>query len=283
MAAEKKPTLPETYVVPDVWAEPSGEGAAFGGMNRPTAGARSEKELPKGEHPYQLYSLGTPNGMKVTILLEELGVEYDAWKINIMQLDQFTSGFVKLNPNSKIPAMYDYGVPGGEEPIRLFESASIMTYLSEKHGGQFIPKDPRAKAECMNWLFWQMGTAPFIGGGFGHFYKYAPIHIEYCVNRYAMEVKRILDVLDQHLAGKNFICGDEYTIADMAICPWIICIDVAYSAKEFLQLESYNNVMAWVARNKARKAVARGLRVNGFSPDAVENRHSKEDFAPEDY
>merc|ERR1719329_1805620 len=225
-------------------------------MNQPTAGARSEEALPKGEHPIQLYSLGTPNGQKVSILLEELGVEYDAWKINIMDLKQFTSGF--------------------------FESGSIMIYLAEKYG-RFIPSNPRKKVEMMNWLMWQMGSAPSIGGGFGHFYKYAPIHIEYAIDRFSLETKRLLDVLGKHLAGKEFICGDEYTIADMAIMPWMRCIIVGYSAKEFLQVESYANVMSWMDRLTARKAVARGLRVNGFRDDAVQNRHSKADFAPEDY
>lgn len=280
MAAEKT-RLPADYVVPAVWA-PKDMGGAMGAMNRPTAGARSEEPLPKGEHPLQLYSLGTPNGQKVTILLEELGVEYDAFKINIMELKQFTSGFVECNPNSKIPCMFDHDPVGGGEPLRVFETGSILMYLAEKHG-RFIPTDPRKKVEMMNWLMWQMGSAPSIGGGFGHFYKYAPIQIEYAIDRFSMETKRLLDVLDQHLAGKEFVCGDEYTIADMAIMPWIRCIISGYSAEEFLQVKTYTNVVSWMDRLCARKAVQRGLKVNGFSEGAVQHRHSKADFAPEDY
>ena len=213
-----------------------------------------------------------------------MGVEYDAWKINIIQQKQFTTGFVNLNPNSKIPAMYDYGVDG-TEPIRVFESGSILLYLSEKFGGKYMPKDLRGKTECMNWLMWQMGSAPTIGGGFGHFYKYAPIKIEYSIDRFSMEVKRLLDVLDQHLAigEKKFLCGNMYTIADMAILPWIQCIDTGYNASNFLQLESYKHVSRWRTRLEERKAVQRGMRVNGIRNDAIVERHSKEDFAPEDY
>jgi len=280
-APSDKKTLPESYVVPAVWTQKE-MGGPQSQMNQPTAGARSEEALPKGEHPLQVYSLGTPNGQKVTILLEELGVEYDAWKINIMELKQFTSGFVECNPNSKIPAMFDYDPVGGGEPLRVFETGSILIYLAEKHG-RFIPSDPRKKVEMMNWLMWQMGSAPSIGGGFGHFYKYAPIHIEYAIDRFSLETKRLMDVLDKHLEGKEFICGDEYTIADMAIMPWIRCIIFGYSAKEFLQVESYKNMMSWMDRLLARKAVARGVRVNGFSENKVEHRHSKADFAPEDY
>jgi len=280
MAADK-PRLPADYVVPEVWA-PKEMGGAMGGMNRPTAGKRSEEKLEKGEHPLQLYSLGTPNGQKVTILLEELGVEYDAFKISIMELKQFTSGFVECNPNSKIPCMFDHDPVGGGEPLRVFETGSILLYLAEKYG-RFIPSDPRKKVEMMNWLMWQMGSAPSIGGGFGHFYKYAPVQIEYAIDRFSMETKRLMDVLDQHLAGKEFVCGDEYTIADMAIMPWVRCIMVGYNAKEFLQMDSYTNVMSWMDRLNARKAVQRGLRVNGFADDSVQNRHSKADFAPEDY
>lgn len=276
-----KPTLPEGYVVPDVWTMKE-MGGPQSQMNQPTSGPRSEEELPKGEHALQLYSLGTPNGQKVTILLEELGVEYDSWKINIMDLKQFTTGFVECNPNSKIPCMWDYDPVGGGPPLRVFETGSILLYLAEKYG-RFIPTDPRKKVEMMNWLMWQMGSAPSIGGGFGHFYKYAPIQIEYAIDRFSLETKRLLDVLDKHLAGKEYVCGDEYTIADMAIMPWMQCIIVGYSAREFLQVDSYTNVMAWIERLMARKAVQRGVRVNGFREGAIEHRHSKADFAPEDY
>jgi GST-like protein len=226
-----------------------------------------------GEHPLQLYSLGTPNGMKVTILLEELGVEYDAWLINIMEQDQFKSGFVEINPNSKIPAMADHDfVP----PLNIWESGHILKYLAEKYD-KFIPKEPRERVECFNWLFWLQASAPFIGGGFGHFYKYAPLHIEYAVDRYTMETKRLLDVLDKHLEGRDFICN-EYSIADMAIMPWILCIYKFYNAADFLDYQSYKNVVAWVARIEERPAVQRGLRVNTFGPDAVTERHSPADF-----
>eukprot|EP00928_Gymnodinium_smaydae_P079075 TRINITY_DN63097_c0_g1_i1.p1 TRINITY_DN63097_c0_g1~~TRINITY_DN63097_c0_g1_i1.p1 ORF type:complete len:283 (-),score=55.55 TRINITY_DN63097_c0_g1_i1:164-1012(-) len=281
MAAAEKPSLPEGYTVPDVWTFQE-QGGPMGGMNRPTAGVRSEEELPKGEHPLQLYSLGTPNGMKVTILLEELGIEYDAWKVSIFDLKQFTSGFCAVNPNSKIPAMWDYAPEDGGEPIRVFESGSILQYLAEKYE-KFLPSTKRGKVECMNWLMWQMSTAPSIGGGFGHFYKYAPVKIEYAIDRFSMETKRLMDVLDKHLEGKEYICGSEYTIADMAIMPWVYCIEVFYTAKEFLQMDGYKNVQRWKESLLARKAVKRGLRVNGFGDDKVEHRHSKADFAPEDY
>jgi len=282
--AKEVPALPVGYKVPEVWEIPASSEGPFASMNRPTAGARSQEELPRGKHDIQLYSLGTPNGNKVTILLEELGVEYDAWKISIGDLKQFTSGFVKVNPNSKIPAMYDYSAPG-DGPLRIFESGSILMYLSEKYGGKFMPKDLRTKTECINWLMWQMGSAPILGGGFGHFYNYAPIKIEYCIDRYSMEAKRLLDVLDQHLGdgGKKFICGDEYTIADMAVYPWIRCLDVGYNAGSFLQTDSYKNVCMWKTRIGERKAVQRGLRVNGFRANAIAERHSKDDFVPEDY
>jgi len=294
--AEEKPSLPECYKVPEVWTPPEEMGGTFGAINRPTAGPRSEEALPKGEHAIQLYSLGTPNGQKVTILLEELGVEYDAWFVPIMQQKQFTSGFVACNPNSKIPCVYDCNPDASEpdakavtdDPVRVFESGSILIYLAEKYG-KFIPKDRRQRTECINWLMWQMGTAPLLGGGFGHFYKYAPVKIEYCINRFSMEVKRQLDVLDQHLGGttdgkpKEYICGGEYTIADMAIAPWIICIERGYNAAGFLDLPSYKNVTAWLARLWQRKAFKRGVRVNGFSEDAVKERHKKEDFEADAY
>jgi len=290
--SEKKqppPSLPVEYTVPEVWKQKE-IGGRFGAMNRPTAGARSEEALPKGEHAIQLYSLGTPNGHKVTILLEELGVEYDAWITNIMELKQFTSGFVGVNPNSKIPCMLDYKPDGDaaapddsepSNPLRVFESGSILFYLAEKHG-KFMPKGVRARTECMNWLMWQMGCAPYIGGGFGHFYKYAPVRIEYAIDRFSMETKRQLDVLDQALAGKEYLCG-EYSIADIAIFPWIRCIDTGYNAAKFLDLSSYKNVAAWMERINERKAVKRGMRVNGFTETAITNRHSKDDFKPEEY
>jgi GST-like protein len=293
-APEEKPSLPESYKVPEVWTWSDN-----GGMNRPIAGPRSDAALQKGEHAIQLYSLGTPNGQKVTILLEELGVEYDAWIINIMNLEQFTSGFVACNPNSKIPTMWDYNPDesaldakaSSGEPLRLFESGSILVYLAEKYGNKFIPTDRRKKVECMNWLMWQMGSAPFLGGGFGHFYKYAPVKIEYAIDRYSMEAKRLFDVLDRHLGGKDdgvpkqYVCGDEYTIADMAIMPWIRCVNgpAGYQSGKFLECDQYTHVNAWMERILARKAVQRGIRVNGFSGDAVPNRHSRSDFAPEDY
>lgn len=271
-------TFPEGYEVPKQWVPKTMEGT-MGKMNKPTAGKRFESELPRGEHGLQLYSLGTPNGQKVTILLEELGVDYDAYIIKIMELQQFGSAFVDINPNSKIPALLDYSMADGksEKPLRLFESASIMLYLAEKEK-KFIPTDFRKKTECMNWLMWQMGTAPYLGGGFGHFYNYAPLKIEYAIDRFSMEAKRIVDVLDKHLENKEYVCDDEYTIADMAIFPWIRCLDKSYKATEFLQLEGYTNVQRWMATLEAREAVQRGLRVNGWGPDAVQERHSIDDF-----
>jgi GST-like protein len=261
-----KPTIPSSYSVPKVWSPPTAEGQPFGGINRPTAFPRSERALPKGEHPLQLYSLGTPNGQKVSILLEELnalkGVKYDAWTIKIMESDQFTSGFTALNPNQKIPAMYDYGVDG--EPIRLFESGSILLYLAEKYEA-FISKDIRTKTETMNWLFWQVGTAPFIGGGFGHFFYYAPTSFEYCIDRYSMETKRILHVLELQLEGKEYVLGSEYSIADIAIFPWIYTgLVTYYKAKEFLNLDEYINVSRWMKTLLARPAVQKGLKVTPF-------------------
>ncbi|KAI8916379.1 glutathione S-transferase [Gorgonomyces haynaldii] len=268
-----KPSFPADYTIPQVWQPVDGP-EAFAGMNRPTAGARFEKDLPKGKHPIQLYSLGTPNGQKATIMLEELGIEYDAWLIEIMKQDQFGSSFVQVNPNSKIPALLDYS---GSKPVRVFESVSILIYLADKYK-KFIPQDFEARTECMNWLIWQVGTAPYIGGGFGHFYKYAPIQIQYAVDRFSMETKRIVDVLEKHLEGKEYVMGSEYTIADMAIFPWIRCIEKGYNAGEFLQTHEYKNVQRWIKTLEARPAVQRGLRVNGFGPDALKERHSKEDF-----
>ena len=274
---KKQVAYPEGYEVPKQWAPKEQEGK-IGGMNRPTAGKRFEAELPRGEHGLQLYSLGTPNGVKVTILLEELGVDYDAYPINIMQLEQFGSAFVDINPNSKIPALLDYSVAdSNSEPLRVFESGSILLYLAEKEK-KFIPTDLRKKTECMNWLMWQMGTAPYIGGGFGHFWRYAPLKIEYAIDRFTMETKRIVDVLDKHLENKEYVCDDEYTIADIAIFPWIHGLGKVYNATEFLQLQEYTNVQRWLKTIEAREAVQRGVRVNGWGPDAVRERHSKDDF-----
>eukprot|EP00536_Pseudo-nitzschia_multiseries_P001297 jgi/Psemu1/250406/estExt_Genewise1Plus.C_160110 len=273
-----KITYPADYVVPAQW-EPKSMGGKINGMNRPTAGKRFDSELPRGEHDLQLYSLGTPNGQKVTILLEELGLDYDAYFINIMELQQFGSAFVDVNPNSKIPALLDYSVGTEDDPtpLRVFESGSILMYLAEREK-KFLPTDVRKRTECINWLMWQMGTGPYLGGGFGHFFKYAPLKVEYAIDRFAMETKRIVDVLDQHLEGKEYVCGDEYTIADMAIYPWMRCLDTGYNASEFLKLEEYTNVERWKATLEAREAVQRGLRVNGFGPGAVRERHSMTDF-----
>lgn len=273
------------YVPPQVWSWDDENGGEFASINRPTAGARFEKALPVGKHPLNLYSMGTPNGVKVTILLEELlalGIteaEYDAWYIDISQGDQFGSGFVDINPNSKIPALVDHS---GEEPVEVFESGAIMLYLAEKFSA-FLPTDAKAKAECLSWLFWQIGSAPFLGGGFGHFYNYAPEKFKYPIDRYAMEVKRQLDVLDQHLANRTFLCGDEYTIADMAVYAWygILVQGKLYNAGEFLDVESYSHVARWSNTIKQRPAVIRGARVNrtwGEESRQLRERHSAADF-----
>lgn len=273
------------YTPPAVWKWESGNGGAFANINRPIAGATHEKELPVGKHPLQLHSLATPNGVKVTVMLEELlalghsGAEYDAWLINIRDGDQFGSGFVGINPNSKIPALLDRS---GEKPVRVFESGSILLYLAEKFGA-FMPKDPAARTECMNWLFWQMGSAPYLGGGFGHFYAYAPMKIEYCIDRFAMETKRQLDVLDRQLAEHRYIAGDEYTIADMAIWAWYgqLALGRLYSAGEFLDVESYEHVQRWTKEIDARPAVQRGRMVNcvSGSPEMqLHERHDASDF-----
>ena len=281
--------LPAGYVPPKVWTWEPGNGGAFANINRPIAGATHDKERPVGKHPLQLYSLGTPNGQKVTILLEELlaagheGAEYDAWLINIGKGDQFSSGFVEVNPNSKIPALMDHQPVDGGEPIRLFESASIMTYLAEKFGA-FLPTEPRARAETLNWLFWQMGSAPFLGGGFGHFYSYAPMKIQYAIDRYAMEVKRQLDVLNRHLADNEFMAGKDYTIADMAIWPWYgrIALHEAYDdAGTFLSVDEYEHVQRWTKQLAARPAVKRGVMVNkatGPLSEQLHERHDASDF-----
>ncbi len=274
-----------TYEPPKVWQWDQESGGKFANINRPIAGATHEKELPVGEHPLQLHSLATPNGVKVTILLEELlesgeaAAEYDAYPINIGEGDQFGSGFVAINPNSKIPALLDRSTT---PPTRVFESGAILVYLAEKFDA-FLPKEPAVRAECMSWLFWQMGSAPFLGGGFGHFYAYAPEKIEYPINRYAMEVKRQLDVLDQNLAEREYLCGDEYTIADMANYAWYgaLVLHNIYEAAEFLDVASYKNVVRWAQQIEARPAVQRGRRVNrpwGPEEEQVIERHSASDF-----
>jgi GST-like protein len=276
--------MSEEYVPPTVWTWDKENGGAFASTNRPVAGATHEHTLPRGTHPFQLYSLATPNGQKVTIMLEELlaaghDAEYDAYLINIGKGDQFGSDFVSINPNSKIPAMMDYGPA---EPIRLFESGSILVYLADKFDA-FLPKDVAKRAEAMNWLFWQMGSAPFLGGGFGHFYAYAPIKIEYAINRYAMEAKRQMDVLDRQLAEREYIAGDEYTIADMAIFPWYggMALGRAYNAAEFLDVTSYKNLLRWAQQVDAREPVKRGRCVNaanGPEDEHLAERHSAADI-----
>lgn len=273
------------YVPPRVWTWDQENGGQFASINRPIAGATHERELPRGKHPLQLYSLATPNGVKVTIMLEELlelGIteaEYDAWLIRISEGDQFGSGFVEINPNSKIPALLDVSM---DPPLRLFESGSILLYLAEKFGA-FIPKDIRGRTECMNWLFWQVGSAPFVGGGFGHFYAYAPEKFEYPINRFAMETKRQLDVLDRQLAENRYVAGEQYSIADMAIWPWYagILTNRVYEAAEFLEAHTYTNVLRWAEEIEQRPAVQRGRKVNrtwGELDEQVPERHSASDF-----
>ena len=274
-----------TYTPPKVWTWEQESGGQFASINRPIAGATHDQELPVGEHPFQLYSLATPNGVKVTVMLEELlaaGIkeaEYDAWLIKIGDGDQFGSGFVEINPNSKIPALHDRS---GGEPVRVFESASILMHLAEKFG-HFLPKDGSARTEVLNWLFWQMGSAPYLGGGFGHFYAYAPEKFEYPINRFTMEAKRQLDVLNRELATKTYIAGEEYSIADMAIWPWYgqLVLGRLYDAAEFLDVESYEHVMRWAKAIDARPAVQRGRMVNrafGELSSQLRERHSAEDF-----
>ena len=272
------------YTPPKVWKWDAENGGPFAKINRPIAGATHDKDLPRGEHPLQLYSLATPNGVKVTILLEELlelgrDAEYDAYLINIGDGDQFGSGFVAANPNSKIPAFMDYGT---SPPTRVFDSGAILVYLAEKFDA-FLPSDPSARAETLSWLFWQMASTPFLGGGFGHFYAYAPEKLEYPINRYAMEAKRQLDVLDRELAQRPFIAGDEYTIADMAIWPWYggLVRGELYEAAEFLEVSSYENVVRWTHEIAERPAVKRGQRVNrawGPEEERMPERHSAADF-----
>ncbi|NJM43183.1 MAG: glutathione-dependent disulfide-bond oxidoreductase [Brachymonas sp.] len=274
------------YTPPKIWNPPASNGGAFASINRPVSGATHDKELPVGKHPFQLYSLGTPNGVKVTVMLEELlaaghpGAEYDAWLIRINDGEQFGSGFVQINPNSKIPALMDRSNPAA--PIRVFESGAILMHLAEKFGA-FLPTEASARAECLSWLFWQMGSAPFVGGGFGHFYAYAPEKIEYAIDRYAMETKRQLDVLDKLLAERHFICGEDYTIADMAIWPWYgqMVLGRSYNAGEFLQVHTYTNVVRWAQELDARPAVKRGRMVNrvqGSPSEQLHERHDASDF-----
>ena len=278
-------TDPNSYVPPKVWTWTQPNGGAFASINRPIAGATHEKELPVGRHPLQLYSLGTPNGVKVTILLEELlalghsGAEYDAWLIDIRKGDQFGSGFVEINPNSKIPALLDRS---GAEPIRVFESGSILLYLAEKFDA-FLPRTLAARTQTLNWLFWQMGSAPYLGGGFGHFYAYAPTKIEYAIDRFAMEVKRELDVLDRHFAENEYLAGDEYTIADIAVFPWYggLVKGWSYGAAEFLSVSEYKNVQRWADLIYSRPAVKRGRMVNrltGEPSEQLRERHDASDF-----
>ncbi len=274
------------YVPPKVWTWDKENGGEFAKTNRPIAGPTHDKELPVGKHPLQLYSLATPNGVKVTVMLEELlalgheGAEYDAWLINIRDGDQFGSGFVEANPNSKIPALVDHSTP---TPTRVFESGAILLYLAEKFGA-LLPSDPALRAECLSWLFWQMGSTPYLGGGFGHFYKYAPDRIEYAIDRYTMEVKRQLDVLDRHLADHRYMCGDEYTIADIIIWPWYgaLVLNRVYEAAEFLDAGSYEHLGRWTREIDARETVQRGRMVNratGPLEEQLRERHDAGDFA----
>jgi GST-like protein len=275
------PNQPPSYEPPKVWTWEMESGGTFASINRPIAGPTHDKELPVGEHPLQLYSLATPNGVKVTVLLEELlalghsGAEYDAYLIKIGDGEQFGSGFVDINPNSKIPALVDHSTA---TPTRVFESGAILLYLAEKFGA-FMPSDPALRAECLSWLFWQMGSAPYLGGGFGHFYAYAPFKMEYPIDRFAMEVKRQLDVLDRRLADNRYMCGDDYTIADIAIWPWYgaLVLNRVYEAAEFLDAKSYTHVNRWTEEIGARKAVQRGRMVNRTSGEPEEQLHERHD------
>lgn len=276
----------DTYTPPKVWKWESESGGKFANINRPIAGSTSDKELPRGEHPLQLHSMGTPNGVKVTVMLEELlaaghkGAEYDAWMIQIGEGDQFGSGFVDVNPNSKIPALLDTTT---NPETRVFESGSILLYLAEKFGA-FIPEDHKGRTECMNWLFWQMGSAPYLGGGFGHFYAYAPEKFEYAINRFSMETKRQLDVLDRHLADNQYFCGDDYSIADMAIWPWYGALvkGLLYGeSATFLETHTYKNVVRWTDSIAERPAVKRGRIINrtwGAANAQLKDRHSAADI-----
>lgn len=274
-----------SYSPPRIWIWDKANGGQFANINRPIAGATHEQALPRGKHPLQLYSLATPNGVKVTVMLEELlargqsGAEYDAWLIRINEGDQFGSGFIEVNPNSKIPALLDCS---GPVPVRVFESGSILLYLAEKFGA-FVPTEPGRRAECLSWLFWQMGSTPFLGGGFGHFYTYAPTKIEYAIDRFAMEVKRQMDVLNRRLAESHYVGGDEYTIADMAIWPWYgaLALGQLYAAGEFLQVNEYTHVIRWADEISKRPAVKRGRMVNrivGPLESQLHERHDAGDF-----
>ncbi len=276
---------PTPYTPPSVWTWNKANGGRFANINRPIAGPTHEKDLPRGKHPFQLYSLATPNGVKITIMLEELlalghqGAEYDAWLIRINEGQQFSSGFVGANPNSKIPALLDYSAT---EPVRVFESGAILLYLAEKFG-VYVPTDPAKRAECMSWLFWQMGSAPYLGGGFGHFYAYAPFKIEYAIDRFAMEVKRQMDVLNRRLAESQYVGGEEYTIADMAIWPWYggMAKGQLYEGGEFLQVHEYTHVIRWADEIAKRPAVRRGRMVNrvmGPPETQLHERHAASDF-----
>ncbi|MEO0424533.1 MAG: glutathione-dependent disulfide-bond oxidoreductase [Pseudomonadota bacterium] len=273
------------YTPPAVWTWDQPSGGQFASINRPVSGATHEKALPTGEHPLQLYSLATPNGVKVTVMLEELlalghqGAEYDAWLIRITEGDQFSSGFVEVNPNSKIPALFDHST---DTPTRVFESGAILLYLAERFG-EFLPREGAARTETMNWLFWQMGSAPMLGGGFGHFYNYAPEKFEYPINRFAMEVKRQLDVLDRCLAQREYVAGSDYTIADMAIWPWYGALvrGLLYDAAEFLQVQEYTHVQRWAEQIAGRPAAQRGRMVNrtwGEASSQLHERHAASDF-----
>jgi GSH-dependent disulfide-bond oxidoreductase len=274
------------YTPPTVWTWNKASGGRFANINRPIAGPTHEKALPVGRHPLQLYSLATPNGVKVTVMLEELlalghsGAEYDAWLIRINEGQQFGSGFVEVNPNSKIPALLDRSEP---KPVRVFESASILMYLAEKFDNAFLPTDRARRAECLNWLFWQMGSAPYLGGGFGHFYAYAPTKIEYAIDRFAMEVKRQLDVLNRHLADHAYLAGDDYTIADIAVWPWYgaLAKGLLYGGGDFLQVQEYTHVQRWTDQIATRPAVKRGRMVNrvvGDPASQLHERHEASDF-----
>jgi len=271
----------QDYIAPAVWTWTPGHGGRFANINRPIAGPTHEQALPVGKHPLQLYSLGTPNGVKVTVMLEELlqaghtGAEYDAWLIRIHEGAQFGSGFVEVNPNSKIPALMDHS---GPEPIRVFESGAILIYLAERFGA-FLPTEPAQRAECLSWLFWQVGSAPFLGGGFGHFYAYAPVKLEYAIDRYAMEVKRQMDVLNRHLAEHRYMVGDTYTIADMAIWPWYGALSKGqlYEAGEFLQVHEYTHVVRWAEEIAQRPGARRGRMVNRVMGDPASQLHERHD------
>jgi len=279
------PNMPADYTPPKVWKWEAENGGEFAKINRPISGPTHDKELPVGKHPFQLYSLATPNGVKITVMFEELleagqsSAEYDAHLIRITEGDQFGSGFVGANPNSKIPALVDRS---GDQPVRVFESGSILLHLAEKFGA-LLPSDPAKRTETLNWLFWQMGSAPYLGGGFGHFYSYAPMKIEYCVDRFTMEVKRQLDVLDKQLAENEFIAGDDYSIADIAIWPWYgaLILNQVYTAAEFLEADTYTHVMRWAKQISQRPAVKRGIMVNrvwGDLDGQLAERHDASDF-----